>query len=124
MVSWMNLREHLLFVAWTKRSVSLALGDSAEAGFDTSLGSGSVGASYTNTQRLGRKEGTDDIEVKTTNDVGQLASPSLQTSSGRNSVALLHIGWKSAIYWLSVGINKTMKWDDFAPEIMLKQTGF
>ena len=104
-------------------SVSLALGGSAEAGFDTSLGSGSVGASYTNTQRLGRKEGTDDIEVKTTNDVaGQIGFTFSAKKLGASIPAKASISYRDGnlrSLAFSVGINKTMKWDDFAPEIML-----
>lgn len=104
-------------------SVSLALGASVEGGVDTSLGGASLGANYTNTQRLGRKEGTDDIEVNTTNDItGQIGFTFSAGKLGASVPVKASLTYRDGdlrSLSFSVGINKTMSWEDFGPGIML-----
>lgn len=104
-------------------SVSLALGGGAEAGVDTSLGGGSLGVNYTNTQRLGRKEGTDDIEVTSTNDItGQVGFTFSVSKLGASIPVKAAITYRDGdlrSVSFSAGINASMKWGDFSPMIMI-----
>ena len=104
-------------------SVTLALGVSAEAGVDTSFGDANAGISYTKLQTLKRNEETGKLEAKTVNDIaGHVGFTFKADKLGASVPAKAGLTYRNGALRslsFSAGINKTLDWGTFGPEVMI-----